>query len=58
MSKRTIFIIFIASLLTISFSLYATYAIDEETSKLEDSTAKYNLVYSQINRKEFISSIN
>ena len=46
MSKRTIFIIVIMSLLTISVSLYATYAIDEETAKLEDSTAKYNLVYS------------
>ena len=59
MSKRTIFIIFIASLVTISFSLYATYAIDEETAKLEDSTAKYNLVYSlkeKSNREVSISS--
>ncbi len=47
MSKKSIFtILFIMVLSAIIVSLYSTFAYDEESTKLDDSTADYNLIYS------------
>ena len=47
MNKKSIFIILSVLLFTtIVASLYSTFAYDEESEKLEDSNANYNLVYS------------
>ena len=47
MSKKSIFtILFIMVLSAIIVSLYSTFAYDEESTKLDYSTADYNLIYS------------
>ena len=47
MTKKSVFTILIIMLITtISISLYTTFAYDEEASKLDDSNATYNLIYS------------
>ena len=47
MTKKSVFtILFIMLIITISISLYTTFAYDEEASKLDDSNATYNLIYS------------
>lgn len=46
MSKKTILIILLMMLSIGIVSLYATFAIDEETKQLGNSTADYNLIYS------------
>lgn len=47
MKKRTISIIIIMCLLSLGIvSLYTTFAYNEENTKLENSTADHNLIYS------------
>lgn len=46
MSKRTIIIILLLMLSVGIISLYSTFAYDEETAKLDESSADYNLIYS------------
>ena len=47
MSKKSIIIILLIMLIAIGgISLYSTFAYDAEASKLDDSTADYNLIYS------------
>lgn len=46
MSKKSIFIIlFIMLMSVVIISLYSTFAIDEESAKLDESNADYNLIY-------------
>ena len=47
MSKKSILIILFLMLLSVGgITIYNTFAYDEEASKLEDSKADYNLIYS------------
>ena len=47
MSKKTIIIILIGIIVALGgFTLYSTFAYDENSSKLGDSSADYNLIYS------------
>lgn len=46
MKKRTIIIILLLVLSLGIISLYTTFAYNEENTKLEESTADYNLIYS------------
>ena len=47
MTKKSIYIILFIMLFTISIlSIYTTFAYDEETEKIDESTANYNLIYS------------
>ncbi len=46
MNKKSIYIIlFIMLLAVVILSLYTTFAYDEEASKIDESTADYNLIY-------------
>jgi len=46
MSKKSIFLIlFIMAISVGIISIYSTFAYDEETAKLDESTADYNLLY-------------
>ena len=61
MSKKSIFtILFIMVLSAIIVSLYSTFAYDEESTKLDDSTADYNLIYSmrESNKNQVIVTAN
>ena len=47
MSKKSIFVILFIMLTSVGIiSLYSTFAYDEEASKLDESNANYNLIYS------------
>ena len=47
MSKKSIFVILFIMLTSVGIiSLYSTFAYDEEASKLDESNADYNLIYS------------
>ena len=47
MNKKSIYVILFIMLFAVSIlSLYTTFAYNEETEKLDDSTANYNLIYS------------
>ena len=46
MKKRTIIIILLLLLGASIVSLYATFALNEENTKLDPSKADYNLIYS------------
>lgn len=47
MSKKSILIVLFLLLLSVGgFTLYSTFAYNEETMKLEDSNSDYNLIYS------------
>ena len=46
MKKRIIFVILFIMLSIGIISIYTTYAFDEEESKLDESSADYNLIYS------------
>jgi len=47
MSKKSIFVILFIMVISVGIiSLYSTFAYDEENSKLDESNADYNLIYS------------
>lgn len=47
MSKKSILIVLFLLLLSVGgFTLYSTFAYNEETMKLDDSNSDYNLIYS------------
>ena len=46
MSKKSIIVILLIMLSIGIISLYSTFAYDEETAKLDESNANYNLIYS------------
>ena len=47
MTKKSVYIILFIMIFTISIlSLYTTFAYDESSEKLDESTANYNLIYS------------
>ncbi len=47
MSKKSVFVILFMMLVSVGIvSLYSTFAYDEEATKLDDSTADYNFIYS------------
>ena len=46
MSKKSIIVILLIMLSIGIVSVYSTFAYDEETTKLDESTANYNLIYS------------
>ena len=53
MSKKNIIVILLLALFSMGIiSLYATFAYNEEESKLDDSLADYNLVYSLEDNRE------
>ena len=61
MKKRTISIIIIMCLLSLGIvSLYTTFAYNEENTKLENSTADHNLIYSlkETTSKQIVISPN
>ena len=47
MSKKSIFVILFIMIISVGIiSLYSTFAYDEENTKLDESNADYNLIYS------------
>ena len=57
MSKKSILVILVLMLVSVGgITIYNTFAYDEEASKLEDSNADYNLIYSlKENSNKYVS---